>query len=397
MSLKLSQNFIELLNDKDDYNVIIEVENNEKSLTAHSSVLKYRASSSGISQPNENNIKIINKPSVSTQIFNVILYIYGGIVNLENTETRFIYDLMLITDEFKLEELTNRLETFLIKNKSSWLRTHFSFIYNSIFSRNSFKKLENFCNDIVVKYPNLIFGADDLISLKESALVSLIKRDDLRMKEIRIWDYTIKWEPRLFMQTLISVLVTELPPRTNELKEIFSTIISEDHAAEISVVVVKVKGTDEIIGGYNPLTWDNTLDGKVNKWMEIKNSFIFSLKNGNTQNSILSRVKNTYIQLAILNSKSLSNNFYEKPIRTLTYCFSMIITKFIELEVVKLVDEVELELVPKSILNQGNLYYMISWQKLIPYQNVEYLLQTSEKFLNIYFIELINCHKCAEY
>ncbi|RHZ85051.1 hypothetical protein Glove_71g147 [Diversispora epigaea] len=35
---KLSQNFIELLNDKDDYNVIIEVENKEKSLTAHSNI-----------------------------------------------------------------------------------------------------------------------------------------------------------------------------------------------------------------------------------------------------------------------------------------------------------------------------------------------------------------------
>ena len=29
---KLSQNFIELLNDKDDYTVVVEVENKEKSL-----------------------------------------------------------------------------------------------------------------------------------------------------------------------------------------------------------------------------------------------------------------------------------------------------------------------------------------------------------------------------
>ncbi|RHZ84212.1 hypothetical protein Glove_84g33 [Diversispora epigaea] len=139
------------------------------------------------------------------------IYIHGGTTNLENTEIRFIYDLI----------------------------------------RNSFKKLENFCNDIVVKYPNLIFDADDFTSLKESALVSLVKRDDLRMKEIRIWDYIIKWELRLFTQTLMylsipdrpvkstilpprSVLVTELPLRTNEPKETFSTIISEDHAAEIS-------------------------------------------------------------------------------------------------------------------------------------------------------------------
>ncbi|RHZ69957.1 hypothetical protein Glove_276g10 [Diversispora epigaea] len=164
-----------------DYNVITEVENNKKSLTAHSNVLKYRSSYFHQEleniQPNENNIKIIN---ISTQIFKVIL--------------------------LKLTILPPR-----------------------------------------------------------------------------------------------SVLVTELPPRTNEPKETLSTIISEDHAAEISdgfatqtfwnichgyvriVVVAKVKGTDEIIGGYNPSICDNTLDGKVN-WMETKNSFIFSLKNGKIQN-----------------------------------------------------------------------------------------------------------------
>ncbi|RHZ46457.1 hypothetical protein Glove_621g26 [Diversispora epigaea] len=471
---KLSQNFIELLNDKDDYNVIIEVENNKKSLTAHSNVLKCRSSYFRQEleniQPNENNIKIINKPSVSTQIFNVILqYIYGGIVNLESTETRFIYDLMLITDEFKLEELTNRIETFLIEIKGTWLKTHFSLIYNSIFSRNSFKKLENFCNDIVVKYPNLIFDSDDFASLKESALVFLLERDDLQMEEVKIWDYIIKWgiaqtstlpknlddwtkENFLTLKTILrqclphiryfqlsnieiydkikpykrildkqlwedinqhlsipdrpvkstilpprSILVTELSPCTNEPKESFSNIISEDHVTEISswidrktatyseannpykfelilrgtkdgfapqtfwnichghartIVVAKVKGTDEIIGGYNPLTWDNTYNGELNKWMKTNNSFIFSLKNGNIQNSILSRVKDT--QHAILsvrknyqkdygpyfgncfclfskksnfnldnNSFSLSNNCYEIPIRTSSSRFSI--------------------------------------------------------------------------
>ena len=74
---KLSQNLVELLNDKDDYNVIIEVENQEKSFTAHSNVLKYRSSYFRQEleniQPNENNIKIITKSNISAQIFDVIL------------------------------------------------------------------------------------------------------------------------------------------------------------------------------------------------------------------------------------------------------------------------------------------------------------------------------------
>ncbi|RHZ77306.1 hypothetical protein Glove_182g15 [Diversispora epigaea] len=579
---KLSQNFVEILSDKDDYNVIIEVENMEKSFTAHSNVLKYRSSyfrgELENIRPNENNIKTITK------------YIYGGIVNLENTDTRFIFDLMLTAVEFDLEELTNKLETHLIETKASWLKTHFSLVYRTIFDRQNFKNLENYCNDIIVKYPNLIFDANDFTSLPESALISLLKRDDLQMEEVEIWDYIVQWgiaqnptlptnledwtkdnflvlkttlqqhlpyirffhisadevldriEPykkilekqlwkdinhhllsptrpiksiilpaRILLEltnklethlietkaswlkthfslvyrtifdrqnfknlenycndiivkypnlifdandftslpesALISLLkrddlqmeeveiwdyivkwgiaqnptlptnledwtkdnflvlkttlqqhlpyirffhisadevldriepykkilekqlwkdinhhllsptrpiksiilparillVTELPPRTNEP---FSTIISEDHAAEIStwidrksttysttnipykfelilrgsrdgfapqtfwnichghahtVVVTKVKGTDEIIGGFNPLAWDNS--NITDQWAETKDSFIFSLKNGNIRNSIFSRVKNP--KYAILNrSKS---------------------------------------------------------------------------------------------
>ncbi|RHZ70840.1 hypothetical protein Glove_266g8 [Diversispora epigaea] len=139
-----------------------------------------------------------------------------------------------------------------------------------------------------------------------------------------------------------SVLVTELHPRAEEPEESFSTIISEEHAAEIStwidrktteytltnipykfelilcgtqdgfapqtfwnichghvgtVVLVKVKGTDEIIGGYNPVAWDKNTYG----WIKTKDSFIFSLKNGDIQNSILSRVKTANTQYAVFN------------------------------------------------------------------------------------------------
>ncbi|RHZ70452.1 hypothetical protein Glove_271g30 [Diversispora epigaea] len=194
---KLSQNFIELLNDKEDYNVVIEVEN-EKSFTSHSNVLKCRSTYFHKELkniiPNENNIKKITKPNISGVIFDIILkYIYGGIVNFENVETRFIFDLMIAANEFEIEELTKKLENHLIENKSSWLKSHFSLVYRSIFNGNNFKDLEKFCNDIVAKYPNLIFDAEDFISLQESALVSLLKRDDLQLEEVIVWEYIIKW------------------------------------------------------------------------------------------------------------------------------------------------------------------------------------------------------------
>ncbi|RHZ76574.1 hypothetical protein Glove_196g25 [Diversispora epigaea] len=406
---KLSQNFIELLNDKDDYNVIIIVKN-EKSFIAHSDVLKcrspyFRKELKNII-PNENNIKTITKPNISDEVFDIILkYIYGGIVDLENVETKFIFDLMITANEFEIEELTKKLENLLIEIKSSWLKSHFSLVYRSIFNGNNFKDLEKFCNDIVAKYPYLIFDAEDFTSLQETALVSLLKRNDLQLEEVIIWEYIIKWgiaqnstlpvdlkewnkenfttlkttlqqclpliryfhisgtdflkkiKPykkildkqlwedltQYFIDSDQPVESTILPPRTISIQELpirtteptnpFSTIITYEHVAEISswidhksntysltntpyefqvifrgsingfeprkfwdtchnhastVVIMKVKETDEILGGYNPLIWDANGNGN---WGMTNESFIFSLKNGNIQNSIHSRVK----------------------------------------------------------------------------------------------------------
>ncbi|RHZ51181.1 hypothetical protein Glove_482g45 [Diversispora epigaea] len=348
---KLSQ---ELLNDKKEYNVIIEIdkEGNKKSFKAHSVVLHYRSLYFGRelenATANKNHIKTIIKPSISAQIFEIILeYIYGEIVNIENTDTKTVYELMINVNELEFKELSLKLESYLIESKASWLRTHFSLVYRSIFDSNEFKGLKNFYNDIIVKYPNLIFESEDFSSLQETVLVSILKKDDLQVEETKIWDYVIKWgiaqNPTLptnseewsnenFM-TLKTTLQQCLPLIRYfhiSVNESFSTIINKEHVAELSswidrksttyslanipyefqlilrgsrdgfhpetfwnmchgcfgtIVVAKVAETDEIVGGYNPLAWDNLTGGSN---METNDSFIFSLKNGDIKNSILS-------------------------------------------------------------------------------------------------------------
>ncbi|RHZ86041.1 hypothetical protein Glove_55g63 [Diversispora epigaea] len=472
---KLSQDFSKLLNDKKQYNVVIEVDKGEnmKSFTAHSVVLCYRSSyfdkELEDAAMNENHIKTIIIPNISAQIFEIVLkYIYGGIVNIENEETETIYKLMIVANELNMDELSIKLENYLIESKASWLRTHFSLVYRLIFASNEFKCLKQFYNDIIVKHPNLIFESEDFTSLEETALVSLLKRDDLQIKEIEIWDYVIKWgiaqNPTLptnleewpkenFMtlkttlrqclpliryfhisdkdiwrnvkpykkilgkqlwedliqyamfpdQPVNSIILPARSISTPELPRIvnepFSTIINEEHLAEISssidcepnayssanipykfqlilrgskdgfdpktfwnicnghagtVVVAKVAGTDEILGGYNPLAWDNS--NTKNTKLETNDSFIFSLKNGNIQNSIFSRVKNKIGALWYYNSDFQNTRgpcfgncefllhsevsdftqdnecwcyydihaFYERPIRTISGYFSIV-------------------------------------------------------------------------
>ncbi|RHZ51199.1 hypothetical protein Glove_482g67 [Diversispora epigaea] len=417
---KLSQDLSELLNDKKEYNVVIEVDRkgNKKSFTAHSVVLRYRSpyfDKELENTTNKNQVKTIIKPNISAQIFEIILkYIYGGIVDIENIDAKTIYELMVNANELELNELSRKLESYLIESKSSWLRNNF--VYHSlfdIFDSNEFKGLKKFYNDIIAKQPNLIFESEDFTSLHETALISILKRDDLEIEEIKIWDYVIKWgiaqnptlptnseewsnenfkalkitlqkclpyiryfhipgeyvmesnkkilEDRLwddmiqlYMTPNKSVKSLALPTRiisTPNLTSIpnltstpnfpsgtistpklpFSTIINKEHVAELSswidrksntyslvnipyefqlilrgsrdgfhpktfwnmclghagtIVVVKVAGTDEIIGGYNPLAWDDLKRGRI----ETNDSFIFSLKNDSIQNSILSRV-----------------------------------------------------------------------------------------------------------
>ncbi|KAG9288020.1 hypothetical protein G9A89_017615 [Geosiphon pyriformis] len=58
--------------------------------------------------------------------------------------------------------------------------------------------------------------------------------------------------------------------------------LCDDKGATISVI--KVKGTGQIIGGFNPQSWHSR-----DQWLDGKGSFIFSLGDDNAENAILSK------------------------------------------------------------------------------------------------------------
>ncbi|RHZ73537.1 hypothetical protein Glove_230g211 [Diversispora epigaea] len=176
---KLIQNFSEILNDNEEYNVIIEVGNelDKKTFTAHSVILRYRSSYFNKELKNtvpdiNNIIKTITIQNISAEVFEIILkYIYYGNIDTENIDTKIIYKLMIAANELKLEELSIKLESHLIEFETSWLKTNFFLVYNSVFINNEFKNLKKFCDNIIVKNPKLIFESNEFTSLHESALV----------------------------------------------------------------------------------------------------------------------------------------------------------------------------------------------------------------------------------
>ncbi|EXX74485.1 hypothetical protein RhiirA1_532556 [Rhizophagus irregularis] len=75
-----------------------------------------------------------------------------------------------------------------------------------------------------------------------------------------------------------------------------------------TVMIIKVKGSNEILGGYNPIAWNQDYSNGV-----TKDSFIFSFENkDNIENYILSRVKDE--TSAIKNSKYYAPSFGESDL-----------------------------------------------------------------------------------
>ncbi|PKY34912.1 hypothetical protein RhiirB3_455093, partial [Rhizophagus irregularis] len=107
-----------------------------------------------------------------------------------------------------------------------------------------------------------------------------------------------------------------------------------------TITFIKVKGTEEIIGGYNPIIWRSS-----DTWGETKHSFIFSFKEKDIKSTIISNIKVTEHALnygaergpyfgadiimratsesANYNGICCKNKFYEKKIRDTENTFSI--------------------------------------------------------------------------
>jgi hypothetical protein len=382
-------------------------------------------------------------------------YIYSGILSLNEENTLEIFKILLAADELLLQEIVDYLRKYFIENKSEWMEQHFELIHRTSFQSNSLLEFQQFCTDFMAKSPEKIFKSLDFTSLPEKSLVQLIKRDDLQMKEVEVWEHVLKWglaqNPTLlpdpdtwsdddfkimentlqhclplvrffslsskeFLQKVRpykkllkrqlyeDLLNSHLDPdseATNNISfprnikidgiidskivnnlSIISTISRRidkmvinnkfDHLRELylpykfqlllrgsrdgftpkkfhtlcdnkynTITFIKVKGTEEILGGYNPLKWETS-----HYCGHTRDSFIFSFKEKDIKSAIISNIEN--IEYAIFyyanngprfgsdlttcSSKGESTNYnynycikhcYEKKIRDTENVFSV--------------------------------------------------------------------------
>ncbi|CAI2166794.1 19740_t:CDS:2 [Funneliformis geosporum] len=197
---RLSQNFSQLLEDADDYNILIKVgENpNTKEFHAHSNILRSRSPyfKKALSQDLVTKNKMIEFtiPNISSTVFEMILrFMYSGILDLSKQVGSDILDLLVASEELLMEELATFVQKSLIENNAKWLRQNLVKALHAVFQLESCKQIQDYCLNFICNDPIPFLNSIDFPTLEKNILLELIKREDLLIDEIELWNFLIKW------------------------------------------------------------------------------------------------------------------------------------------------------------------------------------------------------------
>ncbi|CAB4383842.1 unnamed protein product [Rhizophagus irregularis] len=198
---ELSNDYKKLFETKIGYDVIIYAgeEPNIKEFHVHSNILCIRSQYFHSAFSNEWAEKkdgkfIFKKPNITPQLFNIILrFIYYGIIELEKLQIPDILELLIAVDELNINSLISHIQEFLIEHQPEFLLQCKIEIIEAIHQYESFTDLCNFYLEKICEEPKTLFGSDKFINLKASLLEVLLKRNDLIIDEIEIWEYVLKW------------------------------------------------------------------------------------------------------------------------------------------------------------------------------------------------------------
>ncbi|GBC40648.2 BTB/POZ protein [Rhizophagus irregularis DAOM 181602=DAOM 197198] len=130
----LSQNYMEILEDDEHYDITIEVgeDPNVKIFRSHMIILRYRSPflrrTLSSNKKNDNgDLTHIKLSNISPEIFQIILkYIYGGIISFNDREPSEILRILIAADQLHLQELDNFKDPILshVKNIDHALLYH---------------------------------------------------------------------------------------------------------------------------------------------------------------------------------------------------------------------------------------------------------------------------------
>ncbi|RGB33219.1 hypothetical protein C1646_816207 [Rhizophagus diaphanus] len=208
MSFEYSQELIndyeKLLENDKGHDVIIYAgqDENVEAIYAHSLILctrcqYFRAAFFNEWAIKENGKFILKKSNISPQIFKIILrFIYCGKINLTNLQGPELLNLMIAVDELNIQTLIPCIKEYLINHQYEFLQQNPIEILETIhkvYQSDTFAGLWDFFIEAICDKPDILFNSNKLIRLSAPFLELLLKRDDLLLDEIEVWDNLIKW------------------------------------------------------------------------------------------------------------------------------------------------------------------------------------------------------------
>ncbi|GBB94900.1 hypothetical protein RclHR1_24360003 [Rhizophagus clarus] len=198
---ELSNDYEKLFETEIGYDVIIYAgeEPNIKEIHAHSNILCIRSKYFRTAFSNEWAEKkdgkfILRKPNISPHLFNIILrFIYCGNIELKNLQGLDVLNLLIAVDELNIQQLISHIQEYLVKHQTEFLLQNPTGILEIVYQHETLTDLWDFCLETICKEPKTLFNSDKFINLKAPLLETLLRRDDLSMDEIEIWENLLKW------------------------------------------------------------------------------------------------------------------------------------------------------------------------------------------------------------
>ncbi|GBC01814.1 hypothetical protein RclHR1_04340011 [Rhizophagus clarus] len=199
--VELSSDYEKLFESEIGYDVIIHIgeDQNIKEFHAHSNILcarsqYFRSAFSNEWAEKKDGKFIFRKPNISPQLFSIILrFIYCGNAELRNLQGPDILKLLIAVDELNIQSLVSYIQEFLIEHQTEFLQQNPTGILETVYQHETFTDLWNFCLEKICEDPEILFSSENFINLKAPLLELLLKRDDLNIDEVKIWEYLLKW------------------------------------------------------------------------------------------------------------------------------------------------------------------------------------------------------------
>src|SRR5436189_758151 len=120
-------------------------------------------------------------------------FIYCGNIELKNLQGPDVLKLLIAVDELNIQQLIPHIQEYLIEHQVEFLQQNPTGILETVYQHETFTDLWNFCLEKICEEPKILFNSDNFINLKAPLLELLLKRDDLVMEEVEIWESLLKW------------------------------------------------------------------------------------------------------------------------------------------------------------------------------------------------------------